>query len=112
MSLRVADRPMVFALLQRIAMQQVVVHRREAGLVRPGLKNMALRQSVFQPMPRVLPQPREQHQIRAARHHMDSVDLQQLHLCDAFAQGQRCGSFGGGREQTLRGEVQRTRLRK
>ena len=87
------------------SVRQQIVGWRETSLVRPSLKNMALRQRVFQPTPRVMPQPREQHQIRAARHHVDSVDLQQLHLRNALAQSQRCGGFNRRSEQALRSKM-------
>ena len=44
--------------------------------------NSALRQQLVQPGGAVIAQPAPQHQVRAARDHMDRIDLQHAHLPD------------------------------
>ena len=102
--------PMLACLLVVCAVQRKVINRRKAGLVGPGFEHMGLAQSPLQPRWRIVAKTREQHQVRAARHNVDGVDLQQLHALDATAKRQRRGCPGGRRQQALRSELEVARL--
>ena len=106
------DAPMPARLLVIGSVQRQIINRCKAGFVGPCFEHMRVRQGLVQPCGRVVAQTREQHQVRTARHHMDGVDLQQLHALDAAAQRQRCGRARGRREQPLCGEMQVARLLK
>ena len=107
-SQRVFAGPMLFAPAMRAVrlMQGIRGSRCKAGLVGPALEDPPLLQRVFQPVRRVIPKARKQHQVGTARDHMDGVDLQDAHALDA---GQQIRGLWHGRrrrEQTLRMQVQ------
>ena len=65
-----------------VAVERIVLHGKKAGLVRPVLEQRSRGQQLVQPARLVVAQPRPQHQVRAARHHADGVDLQRAHAAD------------------------------
>ncbi len=91
-----------------VAQQAVILPRHEAGLVGPVFEDIAIGQQLLQPAWFVLPQPAEQHQVRAAGHHRDGVYLQQRHAADG---GQQIGRFrlaAARRQQPLGRQLQMT----
>ena len=104
-------RPVMAALVAPGVMQRVVGRRHEAGLVRPALRQFAARQRLLQPLGRVIAQPRVQHQVRAARHHVDGVDLQQSHARDHGREVRRARTPARRLQQALRVQLQATGLR-
>jgi len=65
-----------------VPVQAIILDRQETGFVRPVLEQQALLQQFIQPMLRIAAKPAPQHQVGAARHHMDGVYLQYAHLPD------------------------------
>ena len=102
---------MMAGVLVVTAMQCQVLHRRETRLMGPGFKQVRAGQRFVQPGRGVCTQSRKQDQIRAACHHVNGVDLQQLHALNAPAQAQTGGSPIGWLQQTLRSQMQVSRLR-
>ena len=84
-ALRMFVRPVISAQSGLIAMQAKIVHRREAGFVRPAFENRAAREQLIEPFRSIVAEARKQHEIRTARDDVDRVDLQQAH---AFDRGQ------------------------
>ena len=78
--------PFAPVMLVVAAVVRQILQRGKAGFVRPQFKQVALGQGVVQPCRGVATQAGKQNQVRAARNHMDGVDLQQLHARDAVAQ--------------------------
>ena len=82
----------------------------QGGLVRPAFGQLAGGQRLVQPVRRVVAQAGMQHQVRAACHHVDGVDLQQAHAFD------RCHHIVAARpslqwlQQPLCRQLQRPRL--
>ena len=110
-ALRALHRPVPIACALRVPpVQREIAERRETGLVRPAFEDRAFGEQFVQPLRRVPTEPREQHQVRAARNDMDGVDLQHAHACD---RGQHVGlarAPARSREQALRRKVQAARL--
>ena len=86
--------------------QRPVGHGGEASLMRPGLEDVAPLQRLVQPVCGVIPQPRVQHQVGAACHHVDGIDLQQRHALHGGQQVLARGFFRRSGQQALGGQVQ------
>ncbi len=104
--LTLGNAPVPARLLVVYAVQGEVLHRCKARFVGAGLKQVRPCQRPVQPHRRIAAKTQEKHPIWAARHHVDGVDLQQLHALDAAAKRWRRGGPGGRREQALRGKLE------
>ena len=71
------------------AVQAEIATRNKAGLVRPAFEDLAAFEQFVKPGRWIGTEPREQHEVWAARYDMDRVDLQQLHALD---RGERRGA--------------------
>jgi hypothetical protein len=89
-----------------VAQQAVVLDRHEAGLVRPVFEQIALGQMLVQPLRRVGAEAAEQNEIRAARHHVDRIDLQLRHAANRV-EHVGLGGFAARRgQETLSGQME------
>jgi len=60
----------------------IVFDRHEGSLVGPVLKERAFREQLVKPDRIVIPEPAPEHEVRAARHHVNRVDLKHPHPAD------------------------------
>ena len=91
-----------------MAQQPVILAGHKAGLVGPIFEDLAVGQQLLQPTRFVLAKAAKEHQIGAARHHRDGIDLQQRHAADGSQQIGRGRLAATGGEQPLRRQLQMT----
>ena len=73
-----------YSIQHAAAVERVILDRQEARRVRPVFEQSPFRQQLVQPFAPVIAQPAPQHQVRAARHDMDRIDLQDAHAAHRF----------------------------
>jgi len=105
------ERPVAFALAQPCPVQADVGRWGHARLVRPAFGQLPAGQGVVQPLHRVIADARAQHQVLAARDHVDRIDLQQAHALDGVEQVAAPRPPPRCLQQPLRGQVQVPGLR-
>jgi len=108
----VSVRPVSTALVAPRTVPRQIGGADEAGLVRPGFGQLAFGQRLVQPGHRVITQPRVQYQVRAARHDVDGVDLQQAHALHGGHHVGAPGASPAGLQQALGRQLQQARLGK
>ena len=74
----------------------------------PIFEDLAVGQQLLQPTRFVLAKAAKEHQIGAARHHRDGIDLQQRHAANGGQQIGRSRLAATGGEQPLRRQLQMT----
>ena len=85
--------------------QSKIAAGQETGFVRPVLHQLPLAERLVQPLRRIIPETAKQHQVRAARHNVNGVDLKQRHALDGRENIGRLRAAAGLFEQPLRGKV-------
>ncbi len=91
-----------------VAQQPVILAGYKAGLVGPIFEDLAVGQQLLQPTRFVLAKAAKEHQIGAARHHRDGIDLQQRHAANGGQQVSRSRLAATRGEQPLRRQLQMT----
>ncbi len=91
-----------------VAQQPVILAGHKAGLVGPIFEDLAVGQQLLQPTRFVLAKAAKEHQIGAARHHRDGIDLQQRHAANGGQQIGRGRLAATGDKQPLRRQLQMT----
>ena len=99
-----ADGP-VLARRQQTPVQPVVLDRRQARLVGPGLEDRPPGKQLVEPLGLVVPQPGVQDEMVASGDDVDGVELQQRHPADGGQHVLGSGHPGRPREQPLGREV-------
>jgi hypothetical protein len=89
-----------------VAEEGIVLDRHEGSLVGPVLEERPFGEQLVKPDRVVIPEPAPEHEVRAARHHVNRVDLQHPHQADG---GQYAGFASTSRRsiETLRREEER-----